>query len=105
MKISQFTVLLLFIVITFVLTTMYINNIESNIKKYITKELQLEGEEFSDRQDNNYYTCPECGSDSVYEEIWLNPNTDDLITMYDDTCYCMHCKKHISELKLIKNGE
>lgn len=55
------------------------------------------------RQDNGYYVCPICESDSVYEEVWLNPNNGESITMYEDTCYCMHCKKHIPNLKLIDN--
>ena len=47
------------------------------------------------------YKCPKCNSMNVYDEVWLNPNDDDIIELYEhDTHYCMNCKQFVDSLIL-----
>lgn len=43
------------------------------------------------------YVCTHCGSSNIEVRTWVNPNTrevseDELITVFDDECYCNNCE-------------
>lgn len=93
----HFVILLIVLItsISFYTIKKSIDNINSNI------ELVLDNST-TNEYDNCSYHCPICNSTEVYEETWLNYNTDEMITMYEDTCYCMNCESFIPELIKIK---
>lgn len=52
------------------------------------------------------YVCPNCGSDNVEGEYWVNLNTKEVgIEGANDECYCNNCKTHISYVETVSKED